>query len=406
MTATAGAKPAGTRALIQRFASYYRPYRRLFLLDFTCAVISGLLELGFPVAVGLFVDRLLPDGDWTVIIVAAAALAAIYIANAGLMIIVTYWGHVLGINIETDMRRQAFDHLQKLSFGYFDNQKTGHIIGRVTKDLEEVGEVAHHGPEDTFIAIMTLVGAFALMFAIHPQLAFITALVVPIVLFVTMRFGSQMTVNFRQLFARVGSFNARIEENVGGIRVVQAFANEDHERRLFAIDNENYRGTKKRAYRLMTMTMTLSYLSMRITQLVVLVAGSYYIFQGSAVQRRLRQLPAAGQRLLPANREDQQHPGAVPQGHRRLPALLRPDRHRPGHRRPARRDRRRRFARRHPLRAGQLRLQRWPARPDRPRPRHPGRRDDRLRRAVRRRQDDDLRAAAPLLRRHRRPDHD
>ena len=128
---------------------------------------------------------------------------------------------------------------------------------------------------------MTLIGAFLLMFVIHPQLAFITALVVPIVLFVTMRFGSQMTVNFRQLFARVGSFNARIEENVGGIRVVQAFANEDHERRLFATDNENYRGTKKRAYRLMTMAMTLSYLSMRITQLIVLVAGTYYIFQGS-----------------------------------------------------------------------------------------------------------------------------
>ncbi len=271
----------GTRALVRRFAAYYRPYRRLFLLDFICAVISGLLELGFPVAVGLFIDRLLPDGDWTVIIVASAGLAAVYIANAGLMVIVTYWGHVLGINIETDMRSRAFDHLQKLSFGYFDNQKTGHIIGRVTKDLEEVGEVAHHGPEDTFIAIMTLVGAFVLMFAIHPQLAWITALIVPVVLFVTMRFGSQMTMNFRQLFARVGSFNARIEENVGGIRVVQAFANEDHERGLFATDNENYRGTKKRAYRLMTMTMTLSYLSMRVTQLVVLVAGTYFIFHGS-----------------------------------------------------------------------------------------------------------------------------
>ena len=99
------------------------------MLDFSCAVLSGLLELGFPMAVGLFVDRLLPSQDWTLILLAAAALLAIYLLNTGLMVIVTYWGHVLGINIETEMRRKSFDHLQKLSFRFYDNQKTGHLVG-------------------------------------------------------------------------------------------------------------------------------------------------------------------------------------------------------------------------------------------------------------------------------------
>ncbi len=167
------------------------------------------------------------------------------------MVIVNYWGHMLGINIETEMRRRAFDHLQKLSFRFYDNQKTGHIVGRVTKDLEEIGEVAHHGPEDLFIAIMTFIGAFVLMFLVNPQLALITALIVPITGFITGRYGGGMTRTFRGLFARVGEFNARIEENVGGMRVVQAFANEDHERRLFAQDNARYRATKLDAYRIM-----------------------------------------------------------------------------------------------------------------------------------------------------------
>lgn len=264
-------------ALVKRFFTYYKPHRRLFLADFSAAVLSGVLELGFPMAVGIFVDRLLPDQDWGVILLASIALSLIYILNTGLMVIVGYWGHKLGINIETEMRRRSFDHLQKLSFRFYDNQKTGHLVGRVTKDLEEIGEVAHHGPEDLFVAIMTFIGAFALMFAVNVKLALITAAVVPVAGFITTRYGRGMTSTFRQLFGSVGAFNARIEENVGGMRVVQAFANEDHERELFARDNAQYRDTKLRAYRLMTASMTLSYFSMRFTTILVMLAGTYFV---------------------------------------------------------------------------------------------------------------------------------
>jgi len=267
--------------MIKRFFAYYAPYKGLFALDFSCAVLSGLLELGFPMAVRAFIDVLLPGENWSYILLAAAGLLAVYLLNSGLTAVVVYWGHKLGINIETEMRRKSFDHLQKLSFRFYDNHKTGHLVARVTKDLEEIGEVAHHGPEDLFIAIMTFIGAFLLMFLINPHLALLTLAIVPFVAWVASRYGGRMTRNWQSLYRRVGDFNVRIEENVGGMRVVQAFANEDHERDLFAHDNARYRETKLSAYRIMAASTSLNYMSMRLIQLIVMIAGSYFVITGS-----------------------------------------------------------------------------------------------------------------------------
>ena len=266
--------------MLKAFLAYYRPHRRLFLLDFGCAVVSGLLELGFPMAVKTFVDTLLPRHDWGLIWLAVIGLVAIYATAAGLNVVVTYWGHVLGIEIETEMRRQAFDHLQTLSFRFYDGQKTGHLVARVTKDLEEIGEVAHHGPEDLFIALMTLTGAFILMLFVHWPLALVTAAVVPIGVGVGTRYGAAMERNWRAQFARVGAFNARLEENIGGIRAVKAFANEDHERELFARDNRGYRDAKLEAYKIMAGAITVNYLGMRLVQIVVMLAGTFFVVGG------------------------------------------------------------------------------------------------------------------------------
>lgn len=263
--------------MLRRFFSYYTPYKGLFYLDFGCAILAGLLELSFPMAVKLFIDKLLPNQDWVLIVWAATGLLMIYLLNTALMAIVNYWGHALGVGIETDMRRQAFSHLQKLPFSYYDNMKTGHIITHVTKDLEEVGEIAHHGPEDLFIAVMTFIGAFILMASVHLPLALLTIVIVPFMTYLVSRYGAQMTETWRRLFGQVGNFNARIEESIGGIRVVKAFANESHETKLFAKDNEDYRTTKLRAYRIMTTSMTMSYLSTRLVQLIVMVVGTWYV---------------------------------------------------------------------------------------------------------------------------------
>ncbi|MFT4149318.1 MAG: ABC transporter ATP-binding protein [Paracoccaceae bacterium] len=266
--------------MLRQFFAYYRPWAALFWLDFGCAVLSGLLELAFPLAISAFIDRLLPQGDWGLTLMAGAGLMAIYVLNTGLMAIVIYWGHKLGINIETEMRARAFDHLTRLSWRWFDRARTGKLVARVTRDLEEIGEVAHHGPEDLFIAIMTFAGAFALMFWVHPTLALITAGIVPATIGIVTVFGGRMTKTWQQIYSRVGDFNVRLEETLGGIRVVQAFANEHHERKLFARDNARYRATKLDAYRVMAWSSSIHYMGMRFVQVVVMVAGAWFVLQG------------------------------------------------------------------------------------------------------------------------------
>ncbi|WP_010273214.1 ABC transporter ATP-binding protein [Paenibacillus senegalensis] len=266
--------------MLRRFFSYYRPYRGLFILDFSCAVIAGLLELAFPMAVSGFIDNLLPSQNWPIIVMACLGLLAIYALNTALNYVVTYWGHMLGINIETDMRSKMFNHIQKLSFRFFDNHKTGHLIGRVTNDLNDIGEVAHHGPEDVFIAIMTLVGSFTLMAYINLELALLTFVIVPLMAWVTIFFGRRMTRTYRRLFGNVGNFNARIEDNVGGIRVVQSFANEEHENKLFAVENQKFRETKLLAYKTMAKSISISYMMMRLITVFVMICGAWFYIEG------------------------------------------------------------------------------------------------------------------------------
>ena len=266
--------------MLRDFMAYYRPFMGLFWLDFGCAVVSGLLELAFPLAITAFIDRLLPQGNWPLTMLAGAGLLLLYVVNAGLLVVVTYWGHKLGINIETEMRARAFDHLTRLSWRWYDRARTGKLVARVTRDLEEIGEVAHHGPEDAFIAAMTFVGAFALMFWINPQLALIVALIVPAMLALVVFYGGRMTRTWRAIYARVGDFNVRLEEALGGVRVVQAFGNEAHESHLFAGDNARYRQAKLDAYRVMAASGALQYMGLRLVQVIVMVVGAGFVLAG------------------------------------------------------------------------------------------------------------------------------
>ncbi len=270
----------GVEVLVRRFFSYYKPYKWLFILDFSCAVLVGLLELAFPIAVNQVIDRLLPQENWTLIVWACIGLLAIYAINTGLHYIVTYWGHMLGINIETDMRRKLFQHMQKLSFGYYDNNKTGHSISRLTKDLEEIGEVAHHGPEDVFVALMTLIGAFFIMLSINWKLAILSFLVIPLLMILAIHFNKKMTRTFRRMFSDVAEINARVEDSIGGIRVVQAFANEKHEQKQFAVNNESYRSTKLASYKIMAQNVTANYMLMRLVTLFTLLFGTFFVIRG------------------------------------------------------------------------------------------------------------------------------
>ncbi|REK74498.1 ABC transporter ATP-binding protein [Paenibacillus paeoniae] len=265
--------------MLRRFFSYYKPYKRLFILDFTAAVILAVLELVFPLAVGYVIKTLLPDENWGLIVSACAVLLVIYVINTFLSYVVNYWGHMLGINIETDMRRKLFDHVQKLSFRFFDNTKTGHLLSRLTNDLFEIGEVAHHGPEDMFIATMTLVGAFGIMLFIQPELAIMTFVIIPIIMWLVLYFNKRMTKASTRLFTDMADFNARVEDTVGGIRVVQAFGNEKHEGKLFKGNNLRFREAKLIAYKIIGLNASVSYMLMRLVSLFVLIAGAYYVLK-------------------------------------------------------------------------------------------------------------------------------
>jgi ATP-binding cassette, subfamily B, bacterial len=265
--------------MLRRFFSYYRPYKYLFLLDFCCAILAALLELVFPLAVNRVVDDLLPSGNWSWILWGCIGLLMIYVISAGMNFVVTYWGHKLGINIETDMRKQLFNHVQKQSFRFFDNNKTGHLVSRMTNDLMDIGEIAHHGPEDLFIAIMTLIGAFGIMFSINPKLAILTFIIVPLVSCLSIYFSKKMSKAFKGMFSDIANYNARVENNISGIRVVKAFANEEYEIEKFAESNGKFRKTKLLTYKIMAWNASISYVLMKIISLFVLVCGSWFVIQ-------------------------------------------------------------------------------------------------------------------------------
>ncbi|HLS35328.1 MAG TPA: ABC transporter ATP-binding protein [Bacillota bacterium] len=264
--------------MLKKFFSYYKPHRRLFIIDFTSAVIVAILELAFPVAVRWFVDDLLPGNNWDHIIIVGVLLFLIYFLSTALTYVVTYWGHKLGVNIETDMREDLFNHVQRQSFKFFDNTKTGHIMTRITTDLFEIGELAHHGPEDLFIACMTFIGAFVIMLNINAQLALIILIIVPILIALITYSNIKMGEAWQAMYHDVAEVNARIEDAVSGARVVQSFTNEPYEIEQFNINNNNFRRSKLRAYRVMARVNSSIYMMMRYSTLGVLMIGAWFVY--------------------------------------------------------------------------------------------------------------------------------
>lgn len=252
----------------------------MFIIDFTSAVVVAILELAFPVAVRWFVDDLLPGNNWDHIIIAGILLFFVYLLSTALNYVVTYWGHKLGVNIETDMREDLFKHVQRQSFKFFDNTKTGHIMTRITTDLFEIGELAHHGPEDLFIAAMTFIGAFAIMLKMNFQLAIIILIMVPILIALIAYSNIKMGQAWRSMYSDIADVNARIEDAVSGARVVQAFTNEPYEMDQFNINNRNFRRSKLRAYRVMATVNSSIYMLMRFSTLGVLMYGAWLVYNG------------------------------------------------------------------------------------------------------------------------------
>lgn len=266
--------------MLKKFFSYYKPHKRLFIIDFSSAIFVALLELAFPMAVQWFIDKLLPTGDWSKIVTISVLLLIIYLISTVFQYIVSYLGHKLGINIETDMRQKLFNHVHKQSFRFFDNTKTGHIMSRISNDLFDIGELAHHGPEDAFIAVMTIIGAFILMYTINPELAVIAIVMVPFLAIVVAFCNKKMNAAWQKMYVKIADVNARVEDSVSGARVVKSFTNEDFEMARFQQDNSGFRLAKLVAYNVMAWTTSSMYMMTRLVTLIVLVVGAWFTYNG------------------------------------------------------------------------------------------------------------------------------
>ncbi len=266
--------------MLKKFISYYRPHMRLFILDISCAFLMAAIDLVFPQLTQRTLDQYIPNGEMRTLLVMIIIMAALYTLRMIFNYIVDYWGHVVGTRMEYDMRKEIFSHLQTLSFSYFDKVRTGKIMSRIISDLRDITELAHHGPEDVFISIVTLIGAFVLLIMTNVYLTLIVFSFIPIMLLFGIKKRKKMAVAFRTVRKKIANVNADLENSISGIRVAKSFTNEDFEMEKFDLGNNEFRESREFAFKAMAeMTSGITYLN-NILKVVLLGVGGYFCFRG------------------------------------------------------------------------------------------------------------------------------
>ena len=268
--------------MLKRLAKYYKPHKKLFMIDFSSAFIMSIMDLFFPMVASYAINTLLPESRIGEFFRLLVILLLLYMIRFLTNYLVHYVGHVMGTRIEHDMRRDLFNHIQTLSFNYFDNVKKGKIISRIVNDLNDISEFAHHAPEDIFITFTTIIGSFILMFIMNAELAIVTFAPVPILIWFTVSKNIKMKRTFRKMREKIADVNAQIDDSISGIRVVKAFANEDYEIEKFARGNQYFKETKEESYKIMAEYFTGVEFISNIISLLVLAYGGYLITQGNA----------------------------------------------------------------------------------------------------------------------------
>ena len=267
--------------MLKRFVSYYRPYKGLFFLDLGMAVLSSLLAILFPVLTRHLLSVEIPARNLRAMGVIFALMLVIYLIQTVSQYIRITWGHILGVKMETDMRNELFSHLQRLSFGYFDRTKTGHMMSRITNDLNIITEVAHHGPEDFLISLATIVGSYVLMFIYSPPLALISLIPFPFMVFYGSHFGRKMRATFRRVRSTVADVNSNVENSLMGIREVKSFGRETFQTEKFQEVNDILRDSKMQQYKVMGSYHALMGLFRDLYYFFTVVGGSILIMRGT-----------------------------------------------------------------------------------------------------------------------------
>ena len=272
-------KAAPKKGAIREFVSYYKPHMRMFLLDMCCATVISLVDILVPVFTRKVLYDYSPNQMMRTFVLMTILMLACFLIRTAAQWTVTYLGHVMGVHIEADMRAAIFAHMQKLGFSFYDKNRTGLLMTRVTNDLFEITELAHHGPEDLFISIVTLTGAFIVLFSIQPVLALVLLASVPmIVTFVVMRRKKMMAVS-RAVKQRTAGINAEIESSISGIRVAKAFGNEREEIEKFTNCTGRYVEARREYYKVMANFFSGTELMMNLMSLSIIAVGSYLIMR-------------------------------------------------------------------------------------------------------------------------------
>ena len=265
---------------LKLFLSYYKAHWKLFVGDMICALIVALVDTVFPMMSKYTLDSIIPTFELSLLFKMILIMTLMYIVRAVAFWFINYWGHVFGTKVEADMRRDIFSHIENQDFAFFDNHRTGKIMSRVTNDLFEVTELAHHGPEDLFISILTLLGSFIMLLSIRIELAIIVFCYIPLLLFFTIQSRKNMGKSSRAVKEKTAEINTVLESSISGVRVTKAFANENFEINRFEKGISDFKKAKKQFYNAMSTFHVKLEFPINLLNVIILAVGGYFIMKG------------------------------------------------------------------------------------------------------------------------------
>lgn len=266
--------------MIKLLLKYFKPHKKIFLADMFCAVLVAAVDLAFPLISRNVMYSMLPEKKYRAFFIIMFAVMIFYIVRSFAYYVMTYWGHTFGVRVEADIRTDLFNHLQVLDFEFYDKNRTGKIMNRMTGDLFEITELAHHGPEDLMISVLTVTGALICMFLIEWRLALIVAILLPVFLFIVMRNRKAMSSASANVKLTMADINSEIESRISGIKTSMAFANEDVDRERFLASNNRFKNAKKDFYRAMGIFNASQEFFMCIMPVAVISFGGFLIMKG------------------------------------------------------------------------------------------------------------------------------
>jgi len=267
--------------LVKKFVKYYKPHKGLFFLDMACALGIASLDLIFPIFSRTLINDFIPDRNLRAIIIASLVMFVLYILKGVFYYIVNYWGHVLGVRMEYDMRKKLFEHFQIMDVSFFDNRRTGKLMSRIVNDLNLIAELAHHGPEDLFLSVLMFIGSFIILLTIEVKLTLIIFAFLPFMLWFSIVKGVKMRGNFRQVRKKIADVNSNIENSISGVRVAKSFTNEEYELEKFDEGNIHFRNSKQDAYKTMAEFHTGINFPTNFLNLLTIALGGYFVYIGN-----------------------------------------------------------------------------------------------------------------------------